>query len=134
MRQPKLLLPRPPRRAAGHFPRFWTLTMPEVGDRVRVRSRKVGQAEREGVVTQVMGHLLRVQWSTGEESMFTPGPGSITVVGKVRFQASKTASTEKTGRSSTNRRAKKATVKKDVPINKKKDVPINKKAAPKKFR
>ena len=55
--------------------------MTEVGDRVRVQSRKLGQAVREGVVTEVLGNLLRVHWSTGEESLFTPGPGSITVVG-----------------------------------------------------
>ena len=58
--------------------------MPEVGDRVRVESRKLGQAVREGVVTGVVGHMLRVEWSTGEESTFMPGPGAVTVVGKVR--------------------------------------------------
>ena len=58
--------------------------MPEVGDRVRVQSTKLGQVVREGVVTGVVGHLLRVQWSTGEESTFTPGPGSVTVIGKTR--------------------------------------------------
>jgi hypothetical protein len=69
--------------------------MPEVGDRVRVRSTKMGQAVREGMVTQVMGGLLRVQWSTGEESTFTPGPGSLTVVGRKRA-ASKNAAAAST--------------------------------------
>jgi len=63
--------------------------MPEVGDRVRVQSRKLGQAVREGVVTGVVGHLLRVEWSTGEESTFMPGPGSVTVIGKGRARGSK---------------------------------------------
>jgi hypothetical protein len=64
--------------------------MPDVGDRVRVESRKLGQAVREGVVTGVVGHMLRVQWSTGEESTFMPGPGAVTVVGRVRVPAGKT--------------------------------------------
>ena len=65
--------------------------MPEVGDRVRVESTKLGQAVREGVVTGVVGHLLRVQWSAGEESTFMPGPGSVRVVGKVRKAPAKKA-------------------------------------------
>jgi hypothetical protein len=69
--------------------------MPEVGDRVRVRSSKIGQAMREGVVTQVLGHLLRVKWSTGEETTFTPGPGSLTVVGRTRARPSTTAPSER---------------------------------------
>jgi len=39
--------------------------MPSVGDRVRVASTKVGQAPRDGVVTGVIGQLLRIKWSTG---------------------------------------------------------------------
>jgi hypothetical protein len=80
--------------------------MPEVGDRVRVESGKIGQAVREGVVTDVLGHLLRVRWSTGEESTFTPGPGSLTVVGKVRVRSSKRSAT------STKQTAKKVIAKK----------------------
>jgi hypothetical protein len=70
--------------------------MPEVGDRVRVESKKLGQTVREGVVTEVLGHLMRVQWSTGEESTFTPGPGSLTVVGRTRVRATKKAPSKKT--------------------------------------
>ena len=99
--------------------------MTEVGDRVRVQSRKLGQAVREGVVTEVRGHLLRVRWSTGEESMFTPGPGSISVVGKVR--TSKTTSSKQARTSSSKKRATKA-------VAKKKAAPAKKKAAPKKLR
>src|SRR6516165_2976386 len=72
--------------------------MPEVGDRVRVSSKKIGQAVREGVVTQVLGHLLRVQWSTGEESTFTPGPGSLTVVGRSRATSTKATTTKATSK------------------------------------
>jgi len=58
--------------------------MPTVGDRVRVASRKVDQAPRDGVVTDVIGGLLRIKWSTGEESTVAPGPGAIDVIGRVR--------------------------------------------------
>jgi hypothetical protein len=91
--------------------------MPEVGDRVRVRSRKIGQTVREGVVTDVLGHLLRVRWSTGEESTFAPGPGSVTVVGKVRVRTSKATSSKMGAAASTKKTAKKvaATEKKAAP-------------------
>jgi hypothetical protein len=55
-----------------------------VGDKVRVLPNKAGQPPREGEVTGVSGTLLRVRWSTGEESSFVPGAGSVTVFGKVR--------------------------------------------------
>jgi hypothetical protein len=58
--------------------------MATVGDRVQVPTRKVGETPREGVVTEVAGLMLRVRWSTGEESSFVPSMGSITVLGKVR--------------------------------------------------
>lgn len=63
--------------------------MPSVGDRVRIAPRKVGGAPREGVVTGVVGRLLRIKWSTGEESTVAPGPGSVAVVGKVRKASGK---------------------------------------------
>ena len=69
--------------------------MPEVGDRVRVESSKVGQTVREGVVTDVVGQLLRVRWSSGEESTFTPGPGSVTVVGRTRVTPRKKVTSKK---------------------------------------
>ena len=84
--------------------------MPDVGDQVRVESRKLGQAVREGVVTGVVGHMLRVQWSTGEESTFMPGPGAVTVVGKVR--ATKKAAGQKTASTAKKATAKKASKKK----------------------
>jgi hypothetical protein len=48
--------------------------MPDVADRVRLESTKVGQAPRDGVVTAVVGRLLRIKWSTGEESTVMLGP------------------------------------------------------------
>ena len=65
--------------------------MPTVGDRVRVASTKVGQAPRDGVVTGVIGQLLRIKWSTGEESTVIPGPGAVAVVGKVTKSSGKKA-------------------------------------------
>ena len=56
--------------------------MAVVGDRVQVPSTKVGEAARDGVVTGVTRPLLRVRWSTGEESTVVPSMGSLTVVGK----------------------------------------------------
>ena len=56
--------------------------MAVVGDRVQVPSRKVGGAPRDGVVTGVTGSLLRVRWSTGEESTVAPSMGSLAVVAK----------------------------------------------------
>jgi Domain of unknown function (DUF1918) len=102
--------------------------MPNVGDRVRVESRKLGQAVREGVVTEVLGHLLRVRWSTGEESTFTPGPGSVTVVGRTRVIATKKAPSKKAAAASSKKGAKvgnKKTTTRAV---------ANKNAAPKKAR
>jgi hypothetical protein len=56
--------------------------MAVVGDRVQISSRKVGEAPRDGVVTGVTGSLLRVRWSTGEESTVVPSMGSLALVGK----------------------------------------------------
>ncbi len=56
--------------------------MAVVGDRVQISSRKVGEAPRDGVVTGATGSLLRVRWSTGEESTVVPSMGSLAVVGK----------------------------------------------------
>ena len=63
-------------RSSGRRP------MPDVGDRVRVASVKVGQVARDGEVTAVLGPLLRIRWSTGEESTIVPGPGSVAVSGR----------------------------------------------------
>lgn len=65
--------------------------MPDVGDRVRFASRTVDEPPREGVVTSVTGSLLRIKWSTGEESSVVPGPGAVAVIGKVRAPSGKKA-------------------------------------------
>jgi len=65
--------------------------MPTVSDRVRVASTKVGQAPRDGVATSVIGQLLRIRWSTGEESTVIPGPGAVAVVGRVQTSSGKKA-------------------------------------------
>jgi hypothetical protein len=63
--------------------------MAAVGDRVHVPSRKIGEAPREGVVTGLTGSLLRVRWSTGEETMILPSVGSIEVIGKTPSRTTK---------------------------------------------
>ena len=65
--------------------------MPDVGDQVRIASTKVGEAPREGVVTSVIGQLLHVRWSTGEESTIVPASGSMTVIGKLKHAKAKKA-------------------------------------------
>ena len=42
-------------------------------------------------MTGVSGMLLRVRWSTGEESTVAPAMGSLEIVGKTRVAASKQA-------------------------------------------
>ena len=56
--------------------------MVDIGDRVQLASRKVGQEPRTGVVTGVTGQVIIVRWSSGEESRLVPGPGALTVVGR----------------------------------------------------
>jgi hypothetical protein len=63
--------------------------MPDVGDRVRIAPTKVAGTPREGVVTGVVGRLLRIKWSTGEESTIAPGLGSVAVVGKAKNSTGK---------------------------------------------
>ena len=66
--------------------------MPAVGDKVRVLPNRAGQPPREGVVTAVSGTMLRVKWSTGEETSLIPGPGAVTVLGRARAVSAKKAS------------------------------------------
>jgi hypothetical protein len=75
--------------------------MAVVGDRVQISSRKVGEAPRDGVVTGVTGSLLRVRWSTGEESTVVPSMGSLAVVGKTRLQSGGDDRRRQTTRAST---------------------------------
>ena len=81
--------------------------MPDVGDRVRIASTKVGDVPRDGVVTRVIWAapsrqvvdgrrvddcLLHVRWSTGEESTIVPASGSVAVIGKVKASPAKKSS------------------------------------------
>jgi hypothetical protein len=52
--------------------------MVNAGDRIRLSSMK--GPDREGVVTEVMGSLLKVRWSSQEETTFAPAPGTLTVL------------------------------------------------------
>src|ERR1700722_13802994 len=107
--------------------------MPVVGDRVQVPSKRVGQTPREGVVTSVSGNLLRVTWSSGEESTIFPSVGALVVVGKVRVRAKKATRTAKRAPSRTPS-TQESTFKKPAPKNSaaKKAVKGTKKSAAKK--
>lgn len=56
--------------------------MAQVDDRVQMVAPKLGGHVREGVVTAVTGSLLRIKWSTGEESTVTSTTGSLRVTGR----------------------------------------------------
>jgi hypothetical protein len=59
--------------------------MVKAGDRIRLSSMK--GPDREGVVTEVMGLLLRVRWSSQEETTFAPAPGTLTVLAEPASEA-----------------------------------------------
>jgi hypothetical protein len=84
--------------------------MAAVGDRVQVPSKRVGQAPREGVVigASPSGGLLRVRWSTGEESSITPSMGSLVVVGRARAGHGKPGGASKASKKSSTSVAKSA--------------------------
>ena len=63
--------------------------MANVGDKIELASKKVGQEARTGTVTALSGSMLTVRWSSGQESMFVPGPGSLTVVGRAAKKGAK---------------------------------------------
>ena len=52
--------------------------MANVGDRIRLSSMK--GPDREGSVTAVTGPLVRVRWSSDEETTVIPAPGTLTVL------------------------------------------------------
>jgi hypothetical protein len=52
--------------------------MLRVGYRIRLSSGK--GPDREGVVTALVGQMLRVRWSSQEETIVSPGPGTLTVL------------------------------------------------------
>ena len=61
--------------------------MVKVGDRVRLSSTK--GSDRAGVVTAVTGALIRVRWSSEEETTVIPAPGSLTVLAAGRVAPQK---------------------------------------------
>ena len=75
--------------------------MPEVGDQIQVVATKVNQATRSGIVTDVRGRMITVQWATGDQSVFVPAPGTLTVLGRAATRTRSTA-----GRATKSRGAK----------------------------
>ncbi len=73
--------------------------MPEVGDQIQVVGTKVDQATRSGVVTDVRGRMVTVQWATGDQSVFVPAPGTLTVLGREDARRRRTNVTARASRS-----------------------------------
>jgi hypothetical protein len=59
--------------------------MVKAGDRIRLSSGK--GPDREGVVTAVMGSMVRVRWPSGGETTVIPAPGTLTVLASSGAQA-----------------------------------------------
>jgi hypothetical protein len=59
--------------------------MVKVGDRVRLSAGK--GPDREGVVTAVMGSMVRVRWPSEGETTVIPAPGTLTVLASSGYQA-----------------------------------------------
>ena len=97
--------------------------MLRVGYRIRLSSGK--GPDREGVVTALVGSMLRVRWPSQEETLVIPGPGTVTVLASSSGHAPSAVPSGQLA--PTAAVPKKAVPKKAVP---KKAVP--KKAAPKK--
>ena len=52
-------------------------SMPNAGDRVIVEGTRVGAARRAGLVLEIAGTLIKVRWTDGSESLFSPGSGAV---------------------------------------------------------
>jgi hypothetical protein len=56
----------------------------KVGDRIAVESERVGKADREGEVLEVLSPgpavHYRIRWTDGHESIFLPSAGSMKVI------------------------------------------------------
>ena len=61
--------------------------MAEIGDQVVIESEKVGQAQRRGTVIGSSGHMLRLRWDDGTESLLVLGAGALRVVGHEELTA-----------------------------------------------
>jgi Domain of unknown function (DUF1918) len=73
--------------------------VPEVGDQIQVAGTKVDQATRSGVVTDVRGRMITVQWATGDQSVFVPAPGTLTVLGRADTRPRRTTGRARASRS-----------------------------------
>jgi Domain of unknown function (DUF1918) len=73
--------------------------VPEVGDQIQVAATKVDQATRSGVVTDVRGRMITVQWATGDQSVFVPAPGTLTVLGRADTRPRRTTGSARASRS-----------------------------------
>src|SRR2546429_1023848 len=73
--------------------------VPEVGDQIQVVGTKVDQATRSGVVTDVRGRMVTVQWATGGQSVFVPAPGTLTVLSRADAGRRRTNVTARVSRS-----------------------------------
>ena len=55
-----------------------------IGARIAVETERVGQPEREGEVLELIqgagGLSLRVRWTDGHESIFSPAAGAVRVL------------------------------------------------------
>jgi uncharacterized protein DUF1918 len=80
--------------------------MPEIGDQIQLVAVKVQQAPRTGVVTAVRGGMLTVRWSSGEQSVVVPAPGTLTIIG--RAAAEKTTPKAAKAKTAKSARSKKA--------------------------
>ena len=61
--------------------------MVSIGDSIRLTLNK--GTDREGTVTGVTGSLLRVRWSSEEETSVVPAPGTLTVLGRTAGKATR---------------------------------------------
>ena len=85
--------------------------MANVGDRIRLSSMK--GPGREGIVTAVTGPLVRVRWSSDEETTVIPAPGTLTVLAAAKMpQKSAKKRAAKQPASTTKNAANKSTPKK----------------------
>ncbi len=83
--------------------------MVKVGDRIRLSSMK--GPDREGVVTAVTGSLVRVRWPSREETMVTPAPGTLTVLGAARSTTTKATAKKASTKAAAKKTAPKAAAK-----------------------
>ena len=92
--------------------------MPVVGDHIEVAGTKVDQPTRSGVVTDVAGRMITVRWSTGEQSVFVPAPGTVAVVGRAGARASRSARGTVAARPAKKKPAKKKKAARKAPARK----------------